>query len=112
MVAHPAERGEEVELAEIAAIGEARPERLQPGISERIEPLVDGHHDDIALDGEPAAVGERIGDRSAGVGAAVEIDHDRPPSARVRFGRPDIEEQAVLALRLLPQAGLRCDRAK
>src|SRR5207253_1057239 len=67
--------------------------------------------DDGALRGEMTAVEKRAVRCASRIGAAVEVDQDRQPRAPIRRWGPDVEDQAVLALRHVRQARLRRGRA-
>src|SRR3546814_7574319 len=69
-------------------------------------------HDDIAARGELCAIVDRIGDAAGRIGAAVEIDHHGALGRLLDVGRPDVEEQAVLGLRLVAVAPLRAGGAE
>jgi hypothetical protein len=97
VLADPFERADQVELAEIAAVTKPIIEGLQPAITEHVDPMIDRHHHHITARCEVRALRQRIGHRTVVVRATVEIDHDRTPGPAVRFGGPDVEEQAVLA---------------
>ena len=105
----PFERKDQVKLTCIAAAGEAIG---QVEIAEDIEPVIDSDYDYIATFGEFCAVVKRVSDRAGRIGPAVDIDHDRFGTSRLRVGRPDIEEQAVFALRLVARAMLRAGWAQ
>ena len=66
---------------------------------EQPEPVVDGHHHDVALAGQHAAPVEAARPRPRDERAAVDPDHHRPPAA-VEARGPDVEAQAVLRLLL------------
>ena len=91
---------QEVELARIAAIGETRIEPREIKIAKRIQAMVDGHRNH-SVRGEMPAIVQRIHDASARVGSAVDVDHDRQIRAAPGLRRPDVEEQAILALRFV-----------
>src|SRR4051812_27290719 len=74
--------------------------------------MIDGHHDSVAAGREPASLVEWIGDAAVRIGAAMDIDHHRLADGGVRIGRPDIEEQAVLGLRLIALVRLWADRSE
>ena len=68
---------------------------------EDAEPVIDGHHDGIAVGGQRCPVVHRPRTRAAGEGAAVHPDHHWPGHLPLEACSPDIEYQAVLALRRL-----------
>src|SRR5690606_27559508 len=108
----PLQRRYQIELPGIAAVGETRIEPREIKIAERVEAVVDGHHDDIAARREPRTVVDRVGDAAGRIGAAVEIDHDGPLRRFLDTRRPDVEEQAVVALREIAVAPLRAGGAE
>ena len=76
-----------------------------PGALDLREPLhaqavVERHHDDAALPREPTTVVLGKPGHADHVRAALDPHHDRPPRARVRFGRPDVDRQPVVAGRV------------
>jgi hypothetical protein len=111
VVAHPLQGHDQVEIADIAAVGQVRPAQVgQVAVAEHVEPVVDGHHHHVAAPGQVDPVIERVRARAVGVGAAVHIDHHRPLLAVSRRRGPDVEEQAVLA-GVLRDLALRAGRA-
>src|SRR3546814_11040807 len=68
-------------------------------------------HDDIAARRKRRAIVDRIGDAAGRIGAAVKIDHDRALRIGDPRWRPDVEEQAILRLRLVAITALRTGRA-
>ena len=98
VVAHPLERGHDVEHPDAARRREIIAGQLrQVGGPEDVEAVIDRHHHHVARGAQVDAV---VGGRGSGSGAeasAVQPDHDRAPPAVARSRRPDIEEQAVLA---------------
>ena len=110
VIAHPFERADKIELPRIAAVPEALAQRLQPAVAEQVEPMIDRHHHRIGLRGKMRPPSERIGNRTPIVGPAVEIDHDRTACGRMRIGRPDVEEQTVLAHPRRHRIALRAQR--
>ena len=96
MLAHPFERGDEIEQAGIARLGEALAVRRQVEMAEDVEPVIDrDDHDVVAPREVHAVVARRVG-RAVGEGAAMQPDQDRA-LAVVEAGRPDMQRQAVLA---------------
>ena len=102
VVAHPFQREDEIELSRVAAIG--KPVRREIGVPERVEAMVQRDYDDIAVRRQACALGDCACARAGVVSAAVNIDENRTRAAE-RW-RPDIEEEAVLALRFVGQAAL------
>src|SRR3546814_12304472 len=86
---HPLQRGDQVELPIVATVGKARIEPREIEIAERVEPVVDGDHDDIAARGELCAIVDRIGDAAGRVSAAVEIDQDGELGRLLHTRRPE-----------------------
>ena len=82
VVAHPAQREDQVQHPDVAGVGELRPaKRREVQITERVQPVIDGDDHHVAAAGEPRAVGL---DAVAGVArerAGVEPDQHRPPRA-------------------------------
>ena len=109
VAADPAQRQDQIELPGIAAVGKPIRQAGKIEIAERVQPVIDRHDDDVARRRERPAVILGIDDAAVRIGAAVDIDHHRAAGARVRPGRPDIEEQAILAGGADP-AGLRRGR--
>jgi hypothetical protein len=100
VVPHPLEGRSEVERARIARIGVLLAGELgQVEEPEVAEPVIDGHDDHVAASGQPPPVVLRAAAGAGGPGPAVEPHEDRPVAA-VGPGREDIQDQAVLALRL------------
>ena len=99
MLAHPFERGDQVEHAGIAGLGEALAARLrQIEMAEDVQAMVDRHdHDIVALRQPRAVVARRVG-RAVRERAAMQPDHHRAPRV-VETGRPDMQRQAILAHR-------------
>ena len=93
VVVHPSQRGLLVGQAVIADVAR-RAERRMREETQRTQPVVDRHDDDVAAARQPA----RVVDVTAAVDepAAVDPHHHRPRFARRRW-RPHIERQAVLA---------------
>ena len=101
VVAHPSQRSKHVAQPEVGVETAARrAERGQVEESERSEPVGDGDDDDVAAAGQHPAVVERLARRAQDVGAAVNPHHHRlsVTGSGVRR-RPDIQAQAVFALR-------------
>src|SRR5947208_16011630 len=73
--------------------------------------MIDSDHD-RAVARQVAAIVERVDDASGRVSATVDINHDRQVRAAARFRGPDVEEQAVLALRLVAVTLLRRGRSE
>ena len=71
----------------VAAVGKARVEPGEVEVAERVQPVVDRHHHDVAARGERMPVVQRIGDAAVRIGAAVDVDHHRPLRARVGLRR-------------------------
>ena len=67
--------------------------------AEDAQPVVERHHDHVAGHGQFASVDARLGPGTDRVAAAVNPDHHRP-LAVVAGGRPDIEIETILGLRL------------
>ncbi len=100
IVAHPFERGDEVEHPGIAGMRVALAADIgEVQKAEDVEAMVDADHDDIAAPRQVGAVGHRAVARAVGEGAAMQPDHDRPLRAVADAGRPDVQRQAILALR-------------
>ena len=101
VVAYPAQRRQHVAQPEIGV--EPAPRGVELGQveeSERAEPVVHGDDDHLAATGQHSAVVERLARRAQDVGPAVHPHHHRlAVTGRGVRRRPDIEGQAVLALR-------------
>jgi hypothetical protein len=98
VVAHPFERQHQVENAGGAGIGEAFAMVGQVKLAKNVEPMIDAHDHDVTALGEPDTVVGVAGTRTGYETATVEPDHDRTLAAVAQCGRPDVEEEAVLAL--------------
>ena len=99
VVAHPLQRGHDVEHADIdrARILLAA-DRRHVQIAEDIEPVIDADDDDIAAAAEILAVVRRqLLRRACLVTAAVQPHHHGPLAAIVGAGRPHVESQAIFA---------------
>ena len=70
-----------------------------PEEAQRTQSVVDRDHDGVAVADQVAASVEEHRAAPRREAAAVDEHHDRPAALRVEVRRPDIEEQAVLALR-------------
>ena len=97
MVAYPFQRTDKVELSGIAAVNKSLAERRKPSITEQVDPMVDADDHDIAFSGKVRTLRNRICDGPPIISAAMEIDHHRASRIRARIGRPDIEEETILA---------------
>ena len=98
VVAHPPEGGDEVEHPGVAADRERLAAELgQIQVAEGVEPMVDGDDDAVVLAGEVRAVVPPPRARAHAEPAAVDAEQHR---ARPVVGRrrPDVEDEAVLAL--------------
>src|SRR5207249_10766471 len=100
VVVHPAQRQDDVELTDIAGIGEVWMEIAQIEIAHRIEPMVQRHDHHIAAADQRAAVVGRSASRALGKAATVQPHHYRALAPTRGVRGVDIEEQAVLAVRL------------
>ena len=87
----------------IAAVGEAGIETGKIEIAQRVQPVIDRHHDDILRRQMPPVI-QRVDNAAVGIGAPVDVEHHRPPGPPLRPRRPDIEKQAILAGGVLPGA--------
>ena len=101
VVAHPAQRRQHVAQPEVGVEPATRGGELgQVEEAERAEPIVHGDDDHLAAAGQYPTVVERLARRAQDVGAAVHPHHHRLVVTRSGIRRrPDIEGQAVLALR-------------
>ncbi len=98
ITAHPVQGGDHVEHSGIAGIGEARVAEFgEMAVPKRIQPMVQGHHDDIADSGEIGAVEAWRAARSGEIAAAMHPHHDRPLGPVIQPRRMDVEDKAVLA---------------
>ena len=103
VIAHPLEGQDQIELADIAGIDEiGRAELGEVEVSKRVQAMIDGDDDDVALAGETLAVGFDFVAGAARIGAAVEPHHDRALAVVAEARGPDIEVQAVFADRPPP----------
>ena len=94
----PAERGDDVEHADVAGVGPllAAAEIRQVEEPEQVQPVVDRHDDDVFLAREIGAVVEQPVAGAAAEPAAVEPHHHRP-IARAEAWREDVDAQTVFA---------------
>ena len=98
VVVHPLQGGDDVEHADVAGVEVFLPaDRSEIAESERVEPVVDGAADHVAVAGEVlSAVAVLLDGVAAGIAAAVQPDEHGPLLA-VQAGRPDVEAEAVFA---------------
>ena len=98
-VAHPLERGNLVEHAEISRARVLRAEQLgEVQVAEKTEAIVDRDHHDVAAGREVRAVVPRRVARAPYERAAVDPHYDGTRGI-VAAGRPDVEVETVLAAR-------------
>ena len=78
IVAHPLERGDDVEQARAAREREVGSHRIaEIRVAEHIEPMIDGHDHDVVRVRETGAIENAAGAGAAGKSAAVQPDHHR-----------------------------------
>ena len=100
IVFHPVERRDDVEHADIAAVGIFLAAQLrQIEKTERVQPVIDRHQHHIMLFRQHGAVIADIAAGAAGEAAAMAPQHDRALLAVAKARRPDIQAQAILAHR-------------
>ena len=83
VVAHPFERGHQIEQRQVRGAREALAGAGQPGkpqVAERIQPVIDADGDDVVLPRELGAIVEDRVSRSRALAAAMEPHHHRPLS--------------------------------
>ena len=98
MLAHPAQGVDQVQLADVTGVAQAFVAALaEIQVAERVEPVVDGDHDDIAAAAQVHAVVEGVRTGAVVVAAAVDVEQDGTLAAVAQGRRIDVEEQAVLA---------------
>ena len=95
VVMHPAQRLDDVELADIAAVGEAGIEVGQVEVAEGVEPVVHRDHDHVAPVRQPVADRVEAVRRAGGIAAAMQPDHHRPLLPVTDAWRPYIQGKAV-----------------
>src|SRR5262249_17810847 len=102
VVPYPLQRRDHVERAGIARLSESFATQIgEIEMPQDVEALVDGHDHHVVLRGEVGAVDPgRVG-RPIAEAATVVPDHDGPLAAVPEAARPDVERQALLALREL-----------
>src|SRR5581483_341845 len=99
VVAHPLQGKDGVEHAGVAAAAELRPADIgEVQVAEGVEAVVDRDYDDVVAPGQVGAAVPAFGAGPGGETAAVQPDHYRALAA-IDLRRPDVEDQAVLALR-------------
>jgi len=111
MIAHPFERLDEIENADVArarVVAPAQPRKIQ--MPEDVEPMIDRDDDHIAAMTQARAVVERARSAAAAEFAAMEIHHDRPLAAVAQARRPHVQNETILT-DSLRRAGLRAGRA-
>ena len=97
IVAHPFERRDEIEHAGVGSVRKLRQQLAEIKEAERIQPMVNRHHDHVAAPRQPRAVEHAAGAGEGGEIAAVEPDHHRALAAVAQAGRPDVQSETVLA---------------
>ena len=97
VLAHPAQRGDDVHHPNRAGMRERRPLVGQVQVAERAQPVVDRHHHAVAEPRQLLAVVARRVARAAVEAAAVDVDQHRPLRRTVDGRGPDVQHQAVLA---------------
>ena len=95
VVLHPLQRGDLVEHAEVAGLGQRGEVACQVHEALHAEPVVDRHAHD-AITGERCAV-VHIVDAAAGIEGAAVDPHQHWHAAGTRVRCPDIQPQAVVA---------------
>ncbi|MNM77606.1 hypothetical protein D3C81_894660 [compost metagenome] len=82
VLTYPVQRLDQIELADIAGIGQCLAAELgQIQVAEQVEAMVDGDDHHVAAPAQVAAVIQRVAARAVVVGAAVDIEQDRPLGA-------------------------------
>lgn len=93
---HPLQGEDQIQLPGIAGVvGAAGPNHGQGQIPEGVEAVVQGDDDRVAEAGEARAVCQGIAAVAVRVGAAMDVNKDRPVCLCIQAWRPDIQEQAV-----------------
>ncbi len=111
VVAHPFERCDDVEVAQVAGVGVALAAHAREvQVPDGAEPVIDGDDDNVVMSSQPRAVITHESTRAAGVAAAVQPDHDGAFTRSADTGCPDIQAQAVLAHGLHAVHGLEFGR--
>ena len=99
IVAHPLERGDDVEQARAARERKVGSHRIaEIGVAKHVEPMIDGHDHDVVRVRETGAVEDAAGAGAAGKSAAVQPDHHRAFASILQAGRVDVQHEAVFAL--------------
>ena len=99
IVSHPLERGDDVEQAHAAREREVGSHRIaEIRVTEHIEPMIDGHDDDVVRLREAGAIENAAGAGAAGKSAAVQPHHHRAFASIVQAGREDVQHETVFAL--------------
>ena len=98
VVAHPLERRDEIEHADVAREGVLRPGEVgKVEKAETAESMVDGDVHDVAAARRVVAGVDPVVACVRGVPAAVNTDHDRTLPAILQRRRPDVHDETVFA---------------
>ena len=110
IVAHPAQREDQVQHPDVAGVGEVgAAERRQVEMTERVQPVIDGDDHHVAATRKPRAVGFDPVAGVAGERAGVEPHQHRPAGAVGQARRPHVHVQAVFAQHPVAAGRLRRD---
>ena len=99
VVAHPLERGDDVEQADAARQREVGTHRVaEIRVAEHVQPMIRCHDHDVVRVREAGAVENASGAGAARKSAAVQPHHHRPLASVVQTRREDIQHETVFAL--------------
>src|SRR5262249_13131527 len=98
VVTHPLQRGHEVLLPSVGGVCEIRSTDFgQIKIAQRVQPVIDGHRDDVLTQRQSRAVIAGRAARALIKTAAVDPDHDGTLAPVIDSTSPDVEVETVFA---------------
>ena len=97
VVAHPGERGDDIEHADVAGGFKRIAGVAEVGIAEQAEAVIDCDDHDISTTGEIRAVIQRSGTGAGGECASVAPDHHGTLVIVLHARRPNVENKTILA---------------